>query len=75
MIDGLHEELNLRSKKPFLTNPESKDREIEELGLEHWSNSLRRDWSLIYFLFYGQIKSSLICKTCKFESTTFDIFS
>ena len=75
LLDGLHEELNLRQKKPYIENPESKDRDLRELGLEHWANSLRRDWSLIYFLFYGQHRSSLQCRTCKTESTTFDIFS
>ena len=75
LIDGLHEELNLRQNKPYIENPESKDRDLIELSLEHWANSLRRDWSLIYFLFYGQHRSSLQCRTCKTESTTFDIFS
>jgi ubiquitin carboxyl-terminal hydrolase 4/11/15 len=28
LIDSLHEELNLRTNKPFVANPESKDREI-----------------------------------------------
>ena len=53
MIDGLHEELNLRMKKPYIQNPESKNRDLNELGLEQWSNNLLRNWSIIYFLFYG----------------------
>ena len=53
MIDGLHEELNLRMKKPYIPNPESKQRDLNELGVENWSNSLLRNWSIIYFLFYG----------------------
>ena len=40
LIDGLHEELNLRMKKPYIENPESKGRELNELGLEQWSNAL-----------------------------------
>jgi ubiquitin C-terminal hydrolase len=75
LIDALHEELNLRTVKPFIANPESKDREIAELSLEHWSNGLRRDWSFMYFTFYGQMRSLLTCKNCKLESTTFDVFS
>lgn len=62
-------------KKPFIENPDSKDRDTNELGLEQWSNGLLRNWSIIYFLFYGQMRSSLTCRTCKTESTTFDIFS
>ena len=75
LIDGLHEELNLRMKKPYIQNPESKNRDLNELGLEQWSNSLLRNWSIIYFLFYGQMRSSLTCRHCRTESTTFDIFS
>ncbi len=32
-----------------------------ELGLESWANNLRRDWSFILFIFYGQMKSTLEC--------------
>ena len=46
-----------------------------ELGLESWCNNLRRDWSFIFFLFYGQMKSTLECMTCNNKSTTFDIFT
>jgi ubiquitin C-terminal hydrolase len=53
LIDGLHEELNLRHEKPYTANPESDNRKILDLGLESWSNNLKRDWSFIYFLFYG----------------------
>lgn len=75
MIDGLHEDLNLRKRKPAITNPESKGRNINELGLECWSNNLRRDYSFIFFLFYGQMRSSIQCKYCNEDSTTFDVFS
>ena len=53
LIDGLHEELNIRMKKPYIQNPESKNRDLNELGIEQWSNSLLRNWSIIFFLFYG----------------------
>jgi ubiquitin C-terminal hydrolase len=53
LIDSLHEEVNLRTSKPFIENPSSEDRNLVELGLETWSNNLRRDWSFIFFLFYG----------------------
>jgi ubiquitin C-terminal hydrolase len=61
LLDGLHEELNLRLEKPYMENPDSDNRKIVELGLESWSNSLRRDWSFIFFIFYGQLKSELNC--------------
>jgi len=53
MLDMLTEELNLIPTKPYIANPESKGRKITELGIECWSNALRRDWSLPFFLFYG----------------------
>ncbi len=61
MLDGLHEELNLRQEKPYFENPDSGNRNPYELGLENWSNTLRRDWSFIFFLFFGQLKSTLNC--------------
>jgi ubiquitin carboxyl-terminal hydrolase 8 len=75
LIDGLHEETNLRKFKPYIENPESENRDLIELGLESWSNNLQRDWSFIFFMFYGQMKSTLQCLTCKKESTTFDVFT
>lgn len=75
LIDGLHEETNLRKFKPYIENPESNDRDLIEVGLEAWSNSLRRDWSFIFFLFYGQMKSTIECLTCNKESTTFEVFT
>lgn len=75
MIDSLHEELNLRMSKPYIKNPESKDRESLSLAHENWSNTLRREWSFIFFLFYGQMRSSLTCQKCLTNSITFDIFS
>lgn len=75
MIDSLHEELNLRMSKPYLQNPDSKDREAFSLAHENWSNTLRREWSFIFFLLYGQMRSSITCRSCLTESITFDIFS
>mmetsp|Transcript_14803 Transcript_14803/g.10699 ORF Transcript_14803/g.10699 Transcript_14803/m.10699 type:complete len:171 (-) Transcript_14803:1810-2322(-) len=75
MLDSLHEELNLRQHKPYIENPDSEKRDSVDLSLESWSNTLRRDWSFILFLFYGQFKSDLICQTCHKVSTTFDNFT
>ena len=75
LLDGLHEGTNLVKNKPYIPNPDSDNKEIIELSLEQWSNALRRDWSFIFFLFYGQLKSTLECQTCQKQSTTFDIFT
>lgn len=53
LIDGIHEDTNLRLKKPYIPNPESEGRDYKDLALECWHNSLRRDWSFIFFMFYG----------------------
>ena len=75
MLDGLHEELNLRQEKPYFENPDSDNRVPYELGLETWANTLRRDWSFIFFMFFGQLKSTLNCQTCDKMSLTFDNFT
>jgi ubiquitin C-terminal hydrolase len=54
LIDGLHEDTNMRNDKPYFEAPESEGKELIELGLETWSKNLSRDWSFIYFMFYGQ---------------------
>ena len=46
-----------------------------ELGLEVLSNSLKREWSFIFFLFYGQMKSKIKCCDCEKVSITYDTFS
>ena len=75
LLDSLHEELNLRIEKPYVENPDSNTENVLELGLETYSNHLRREWSFIYFMFYGLLKSQLMCKDCGNKSTTFDIFT
>jgi len=49
----MHEELNIRQKKPYIEKPESAGRNPDELAMEAWSNFLHRNWSFIVFLFYG----------------------
>ena len=49
-------------KKPYIKNPESKNRDLNELGVESWSNNLLRNWSIIYFLFYGLMRSTISCR-------------
>jgi len=62
-------------QKPYIPNPESNDRDLKDLALECWCNSLRRDWSFIFFMFYGQMRSILQCLTCENKSVTFDVFT
>ena len=53
LLDGLHEELNLRKEKPYVCHPESFGRNLTNLAHECWADSLRRNWSFIFFMFYG----------------------
>lgn len=53
LIDGLHEDTNLRVDKPYFEAPNSDGKDMIELGLETWSNQIQRDWSFIYFMFFG----------------------
>ena len=75
LLDSLHEEMNLRIDKPYVENPDSDGRDITDLANECWANQLRRNWSIFYFLFYGQLKSHLNCKVCNKVSITFDNFT
>jgi len=62
-------------KKPYIENPESFRRKDAMLMLEYWSNFLRRNWSIIVFLFFGQMRSSLQCGECHRERITYEAFS
>ena len=59
-LGTLHEELSLRTRKPYVEKPESRPDTLK-VSYEFWCNFLRRDWSFLVFLFYGQIKSTLEC--------------
>ena len=73
-LGALHEELSLRTKKPYIAKPEFRPDTIE-LSYEFWSNFLRRDWSFLVFLFYGQIKSTIECQNCLTTRVSYDPFS
>ena len=75
LMDGLHEEVNQRIKKPYIQNPESESRNLYDLSIEYWANSLERNWSFFNFMFYGQLGSTLTCTSCGKTSTTFDAFT
>lgn len=53
MVDGLHEDLNLVLKKPFVEEPESEGHDLWRLSLHCYANNLRREYSFIQFMFSG----------------------
>ena len=74
MLDGLNEDLNRISKKPYVEVLESKGRPDSEVAKESWINYIRRNQSIIVDLMVGQYKSKVTCPDCSLESITFDPF-
>ena len=74
VLEGLHEELNLKSSKIYIEdNDESyKYNTEEELGNISWANNLRRNASFIDSIFMLQLKSNLICKKCGTKKVNFE---
>ena len=77
LLDVFHEDVNRVRDK---TNNEEKNikykKEMteEEKSIIDWNNFLRRNQSVLIDLFYGQLKSSIICPLCKFKSINFNPF-
>lgn len=75
ILGGLSEDLNRIMEKPYIEAPDSDGRPDEELADIWWGNHFKRELSIIEALFTGQYKSSLICKTCKYESCRYEPFT
>ncbi|CAF1045772.1 unnamed protein product [Adineta ricciae] len=73
LLDGLHEDLNLVKKKPYV---EKKDDDgtldDDKLAAQEWSYYQKRNQSKIHDIFHGQIKSVVQCLTCGTKARTFD---
>jgi ubiquitin C-terminal hydrolase len=74
ILDSLHQYLNRRDNKfDLISNP--------NLGLARhlsqkcWESHLEMNDSVITDLFFGQLKSTIKCQSCKFENSAFDPFS
>jgi ubiquitin C-terminal hydrolase len=74
LLDGLHEDLNQITKKPYIEAIEGAGRPDEEVSRLSWENHLKRNHSLIVELMHGQYKSTLVCPDCGKVSVTFDPF-
>jgi ubiquitin C-terminal hydrolase len=73
LLDGLSEDLNLVTEKPYIEYPDSNDRPDSELAEIWWKNHSLRDHSVIQTLFSGQFKSTISCE-CKYTSARFEPF-
>lgn len=75
LLEGLHEDVNRVLTKPQPINTEiDSSLSVCEQAMEAWKRYLRRDNSYLVDLFVGQLKSTLKCRECGYESVTFEAF-
>ena len=74
LLDGLHEDLNRVTDKPYVELKDSDGRADVLVAAEAWENHCLRNRSIIVDLFHGQLKSKVICKVCGHESVRCDPF-
>lgn len=81
LVDGLHEDLNRVLKKPYVENPESDDKTVNDpeairaLGEKFREIHHARNDSVAMDLFNGFYKNTMVCPDCDKVSITFDPFS
>jgi ubiquitin C-terminal hydrolase len=74
VLDGLHEDLNRITNKPYVPSIEANGRPDIEVANEAWRAHLSRNQSIIVDLFHGQFRSEVSCPDCSKVSVTFDPF-
>ncbi len=74
LLDGLHEDLNRVSKKPYVEDAECDGRPEEVVAAESWKGYLLRNKSIVVDLFQGQLRSTLECCHCGYQRVKFDPF-
>ena len=74
LLDGLHEDLNRVTDKPYVELKDSEGRPDLAVAAEAWENHSLRNRSIIVDLFHGQLKSKVTCKVCGHESVRCDPF-
>ena len=73
LLDGLHEDLNLVRKKPYVEKIDDDGKASDvNLAMQQWEYYRKRNQSKIHDIFHGQIKSTVKCLTCGKEGRTFD---
>lgn len=75
LVEGLHEDVNRVTTKPQPINTEiDSSISVCEQAMEAWKRYIRRDDSELVDQFVGQLKSTLRCSDCGYESVTFEAF-
>ena len=72
LLDGLHEDLNRITKKPYVEDPEIGEMTHDKFAEISWLAYLKRNNSIIVDLFQAQLKNRTECKVCGYESIKFD---
>lgn len=75
LLDGLHEDLNRVTEKPYSELKDSDGRPDSVVAHEAWAQHHARNQSIVIDLFYGQLKSKVSCLGCGRDSVRFDPFS
>ncbi|XP_078494568.1 ubiquitin carboxyl-terminal hydrolase 15 [Ciona intestinalis] len=74
LVDGLHEDLNRISKKPYVEMKEADGRDDQLVAEESWSIHHLRNDSIIVDTLHGLFRSKVDCPECPRISVTFDPF-
>ena len=78
LVNNLHEDTNIKSSSSNKHSKEESDTVDTtdiELSNEYWANTIRNNASYIYGLFFGQLKSTLICSECNKKKLKYENFS
>ncbi|XP_053387107.1 ubiquitin carboxyl-terminal hydrolase 8-like [Mercenaria mercenaria] len=74
LLDSLHEGLNKVKTRPKIAEQDN-DKLPDHIGAElAWKNHKLHNESIIVELFQGQLKSTIMCLTCRKRSVTFQAF-
>eukprot|EP00751_Fragilariopsis_kerguelensis_P010792 CAMPEP_0170769684 /NCGR_PEP_ID=MMETSP0733-20121128/7105_1 /TAXON_ID=186038 /ORGANISM="Fragilariopsis kerguelensis, Strain L26-C5" /LENGTH=1382 /DNA_ID=CAMNT_0011111289 /DNA_START=85 /DNA_END=4230 /DNA_ORIENTATION=- len=75
LMDGLHEDCNRVTNKPYVEELEGFGMKDEKAAIETWRKHLLRHDSIIVDRCQGMHRSHLTCPSCGRESIKFDVFS
>uniref|UniRef100_A0A1I8AQH0 ubiquitinyl hydrolase 1 n=1 Tax=Steinernema glaseri TaxID=37863 RepID=A0A1I8AQH0_9BILA len=74
LLDGLHEDLNLITNKPYIEEKDADGRPDSVVADEAWEAYQQRNDSIIVDNMHGQLKSTVVCPECSKVSIKFDPF-
>ncbi|ETW07025.1 hypothetical protein, variant 1 [Aphanomyces invadans] len=76
LLDGLHEDVNRITKKPYVQVQDSNGTEPDAVvAATAWRHHKLRNESIVVDTLHGQFKSTVVCPHCDKVSITFDPFN